>query len=167
MAASLIPWLRLADLNNPATDARWANTVLKNFWKSAQFANWCVREKTPFVLLALLTLVPGSLAKASEAHARGLVQLGVLGPKEASKLSNELERLIKLLGKETEIVNYCTEAPFIQEVCPTLVLGPGSINQAHQPDEYIDTAFIKPTRELITQVINHFCYQYPYMVEKT
>ncbi|ORJ24931.1 acetylornithine deacetylase [Rouxiella badensis] len=64
----------------------------------------------------------------------------------------------KLLGTETEIVNYCTEAPFIQELCPTLVLGPGSIDQAHQPDEYIDTAFIKPTRELITQVVHHFCH---------
>ena len=63
----------------------------------------------------------------------------------------------KLLGTETSIVNYCTEAPFIQELCPTLVLGPGSINQAHQPDEYLDNAFIKPTRELITQVVQHFC----------
>ncbi|PWC12234.1 acetylornithine deacetylase [Brenneria roseae subsp. americana] len=64
----------------------------------------------------------------------------------------------KLLATKTEVVNYCTEAPFIQELCPTLVLGPGSINQAHQPDEYIDTAFIKPTRELIAQVIQHFCH---------
>jgi acetylornithine deacetylase len=64
----------------------------------------------------------------------------------------------KLLGTETEVVNYCTEAPFIQQICPTLVLGPGSIDQAHQPDEFIDTAFIKPTRELIAQVVHHFCY---------
>ncbi|OZI15615.1 acetylornithine deacetylase [Sodalis-like symbiont of Philaenus spumarius] len=64
----------------------------------------------------------------------------------------------KLLGVETEVVNYCTEAPFIQALCPTLVLGPGSINQAHQPDEFIDTAFIKPTRELITQIVQHFCH---------
>lgn len=64
----------------------------------------------------------------------------------------------KLLEVETEVVNYCTEAPFIQALCPTLVLGPGSINQAHQPDEFIDTAFIKPTRELITQIVQHFCH---------
>ncbi|WP_041867696.1 acetylornithine deacetylase [Sodalis glossinidius] len=64
----------------------------------------------------------------------------------------------KLLGVETEVVNYCTEAPFIQALCPTLVLGPGSINQAHQPDEFIDTAFIKPARELITQIVQHFCH---------
>ncbi len=49
------------------------------------------------------------------------------------------------------MVNYCTEAPFMQTLCPTLVLGPGSINQAHQPDEYLETRFIKPTRELITR----------------
>ena len=64
----------------------------------------------------------------------------------------------KLLGAQTEVVNYCTEAPFIQTLCPTLVLGPGSINQAHQPDEYLETRFIKPTRELITQVVHHFCW---------
>ncbi|OSN09784.1 acetylornithine deacetylase [Lonsdalea britannica] len=63
----------------------------------------------------------------------------------------------KLLGQPTEVVNYCTEAPFIQQLCPTLVLGPGSINQAHQPDEYIDTSFIKPTRTLIAQLIHRFC----------
>lgn len=64
----------------------------------------------------------------------------------------------KLLGTQTDVVNYCTEAPFIQELCPTLVLGPGSIDQAHQPDEFLDTAFIKPTRELISQMIKHFCH---------
>lgn len=63
----------------------------------------------------------------------------------------------KLLGTQADIVNYCTEAPFIQTRCPTLVLGPGSINQAHQPDEYLETRFIKPTQALITQVVHHFC----------
>ncbi|HEN3629529.1 TPA: acetylornithine deacetylase [Yersinia enterocolitica] len=62
-----------------------------------------------------------------------------------------------LLGERTAVVNYCTEAPFIQQICPTLVLGPGSINQAHQPDEFIDMAFIEPTRELIGQLVDHFC----------
>ncbi|MGQ0286437.1 acetylornithine deacetylase [Pasteurellaceae bacterium 22721_9_1] len=63
----------------------------------------------------------------------------------------------KLLGEKCEIVNYCTEAPFIQQLCPTLVLGPGSIEQAHQPDEYLSTEFIQPTRDLLTKLIAHFC----------
>ncbi|EKA25359.1 acetylornithine deacetylase [Yersinia enterocolitica] len=65
----------------------------------------------------------------------------------------------ELLGERTAVVNYCTEAPFIQQICPTLVLGPGSINQAHQPDEFIDMAFIEPTRELIGQLVDNFCQQ--------
>ena len=65
----------------------------------------------------------------------------------------------KLLGERTAVVNYCTEAPFIQQICPTLVLGPGSINQAHQPDEFIEMSFIEPTRELIGQLVDHFCQQ--------
>ncbi|EKN4165612.1 acetylornithine deacetylase [Yersinia enterocolitica] len=65
----------------------------------------------------------------------------------------------ELLSERTAVVNYCTEAPFIQQICPTLVLGPGSINQAHQPDEFIDMAFIEPTRELIGQLVDHFCQQ--------
>ncbi|MBV4414212.1 acetylornithine deacetylase [Enterobacteriaceae bacterium YMB-R22] len=72
---------------------------------------------------------------------------------------NELVQVVEnLLGVQTEVVNYCTEAPFIQNICPTLVLGPGSINQAHQPDEYLETRFIKPMRELIHQVVRHFCW---------
>ncbi|MGF7432253.1 acetylornithine deacetylase [Mannheimia massilioguelmaensis] len=63
----------------------------------------------------------------------------------------------KLLGEKCDIVNYCTEAPFIQELCPTLVLGPGSIEQAHQPDEFLSSEFIEPTRDLLTKMINHFC----------
>lgn len=68
----------------------------------------------------------------------------------------------KLLGEKAQTVNYCTEAPFIQDLCPTLVLGPGSIEQAHQPDEFINMAFIEPTRELMGQLIENFC-----LTEKT
>lgn len=63
----------------------------------------------------------------------------------------------QLLGDQCEVVNYCTEAPFIQQICPTLVLGPGSIDQAHQPDEFLSAEFINPTRELLSKMIWHFC----------
>ncbi|WP_439238767.1 acetylornithine deacetylase [Lonepinella sp. BR2919] len=63
----------------------------------------------------------------------------------------------KLLREKCEVVNYCTEAPFIQQLCPTLVLGPGSIEQAHQPDEFLATEFIQPTRELLVKLIDCFC----------
>ncbi|GKX59491.1 acetylornithine deacetylase [Leminorella grimontii] len=68
-----------------------------------------------------------------------------------------VEVVEKLVGDRAQTVNYCTEAPYLQQVCPTLVLGPGSIEQAHQPDEFLATAFIQPTRALLTQLIHHFC----------
>lgn len=63
----------------------------------------------------------------------------------------------KLLGKPCVSANYCTEAPFIQQLCPTLVLGPGSIEQAHQPDEFLAAEFIQPTRDLLKKLVQHFC----------
>lgn len=63
----------------------------------------------------------------------------------------------KLLGEKCEAVSYCTEAPFIQQLCPTLLLGPGSIEQAHQPDEFLSLDFVEPTKALLTKLIQHFC----------
>src|SRR5690606_6409026 len=46
----------------------------------------------------------------------------------------------KFTGKASESVAFATEAPFMQQLhMQTVVLGPGSIDQAHQPDEFIDT----------------------------
>ncbi|MNE86725.1 Acetylornithine deacetylase [compost metagenome] len=61
-------------------------------------------------------------------------------------------------GRTAESVNYCTEAPFIQLLgCETIVLGPGHIAQAHQPDEYLDLSFVKPTTAVLQHLIRRFC----------
>jgi acetylornithine deacetylase len=39
----------------------------------------------------------------------------------------------------------------------TIVLGPGDIAQAHQPDEYLEAARIPPTIELLRALIRRFC----------
>lgn len=70
---------------------------------------------------------------------------------------NMVKIIENLLDKKAQTVNYCTEAPFIQTRCPTLILGPGSIEQAHQPDEFIELKYVKPTIELLSQMISHFC----------
>lgn len=60
--------------------------------------------------------------------------------------------------RNTETVNYCTEAPFLQQLCPTLVLGPGSIEQAHQPDEFLAFEFIDPTVDILNKLVNKYCF---------
>ncbi|HCG5588994.1 TPA: acetylornithine deacetylase [Vibrio parahaemolyticus] len=57
----------------------------------------------------------------------------------------------------SQTVNYCTEAPFLQQLCPTLVLGPGSIEQAHQPDEFLSFDFIDPTIDVLSKAMVKYC----------
>ncbi|WP_301097940.1 acetylornithine deacetylase [Otariodibacter sp.] len=76
---------------------------------------------------------------------------------ECSHSAQIVQVVEALLGEKCDAVNYCTEAPFIQNICPTLVLGPGSIEQAHQPNEFLETKFIEPTIKLLTKLIHHFC----------
>jgi acetylornithine deacetylase len=55
-------------------------------------------------------------------------------------------------------VNYATEAPYIQQLgCQTIVLGPGSINQAHQPNEFLAHSEIEKTDKLLISMIQHYC----------
>jgi acetylornithine deacetylase len=57
-----------------------------------------------------------------------------------------------------EAVGFGTEAPFFSRLgMETLILGPGDVAQAHQPDEYLEAARIPPTLELLRGLIRRFC----------
>ncbi|MET0377412.1 MAG: acetylornithine deacetylase [Spongiibacteraceae bacterium] len=69
-----------------------------------------------------------------------------------------IQAVEQLTGHTAGSVGFATEAPFMQALgMDTVVFGPGSINQAHQPDEYIDTAQLKPAIAAITGLIQKFC----------
>lgn len=64
----------------------------------------------------------------------------------------------KLTGHRAEAVAFATEAPYLQQLgMDTIVLGPGSIKRAHQPDEYIEIDQFQPCIELLQQFIRHYC----------
>ncbi len=64
----------------------------------------------------------------------------------------------QLTGQKFQSANYATEAPFINQLgCDTIILGPGSIDQAHQPDEYISLDYVDPTVHILQQMINKVC----------
>lgn len=71
----------------------------------------------------------------------------------------ELVRLAeRLTGHTAQAVAFGTEAPYLQQLgCETLVLGPGDIDCAHQPGEYLDTDRLIPTVQLLRQLIQHYC----------
>lgn len=74
-----------------------------------------------------------------------------------SELVNVCEALT---GRSSESVAFATEAPFMQQLgMQTVVLGPGSINQAHQPDEFISIDQLEPAVKIVQELIRKFCVQ--------
>ena len=64
----------------------------------------------------------------------------------------------KLTGHTGGAVAFATEAPYLQQLgMDTIILGPGSIDRAHQPDEYIELDQFTPCIDLLRQFIRHFC----------
>ena len=69
-----------------------------------------------------------------------------------------VKTLEALSGKRSRTVAFGTEAPFFQALgMETVVFGAGSIDQAHQPDEYLAGAEIKPMEDALTKLIAHYC----------
>jgi acetylornithine deacetylase len=67
----------------------------------------------------------------------------------------------QLTGCSAEAVAYSTEAPYLQRLGnEVIVLGPGSINQAHQPDEYLSTAQINPMLGILRGLIDRYCIKH-------
>jgi acetylornithine deacetylase len=71
----------------------------------------------------------------------------------------DLVRMMEeLTGMPATSVAFASEAPFLQDLgMETVVLGPGDIAQAHQPDEYLALDRIEPTLELLRETIKRIC----------
>jgi acetylornithine deacetylase len=53
-------------------------------------------------------------------------------------------------------VAYGTEAGLFQEIgIPTVIVGPGSIEQAHKPDEYVEAAELEKADAFVQRLIDH------------
>ena len=66
----------------------------------------------------------------------------------------------QLTGEEAGTVAFGTEAPYFQQMgMDVVILGPGSIDQAHQPDEYIEMSMLDPMSKMLGQFIHKFCAQ--------
>ena len=61
-------------------------------------------------------------------------------------------------GETSGSVSFGTEAPFLNRLgMETVVLGPGHIEQAHQPDEFLPLTHIRPAVDLYARLIERFC----------
>ena len=64
----------------------------------------------------------------------------------------------KLTGHAPEAVAFATEAPYLNQLgMDTVVMGPGDIDQAHQPDEYLALDRLSPTIDILKRLVNTVC----------
>ncbi len=80
-------------------------------------------------------------------------------PAMETSSSAEIVRISEqLTGHQSGAVAFGTEAPYLKQMgMETLILGPGDIDQAHQPDEFLALDRIQPMVEVLHQLIGHFC----------
>jgi len=78
---------------------------------------------------------------------------------ETDSQSEIVQLAEKMTKTEAGAVAFGTEAPYYNALgLDSIVMGPGSINQAHQPDEYIETRSLNPAVNIIRQLIVHHCF---------
>ncbi|ARN73902.1 acetylornithine deacetylase [Oceanicoccus sagamiensis] len=81
-----------------------------------------------------------------------------LAPFEQNADSALVKAAEQLTGHSAESVAFATEGPLLQQLgMETIVLGPGSIDQAHQPNEYMALNQVQPAVDLLKQLIGRFC----------
>ena len=95
-------------------------------------------------------------ARGLNIEMRSLIQ--DVSPFEQDAHSELVSLAETLTGHDAIAVAFATEAPFLQQLgMETIVMGPGSIDQAHQPDEFMPLDQIQPAIKLLEQFIRHYC----------
>lgn len=63
-----------------------------------------------------------------------------------------------MTGHSAGSVAFGTEGPYLNALqMETIILGPGHIDQAHQPDEYVGLDQLDPGMRVIRGLVKHFC----------
>lgn len=81
---------------------------------------------------------------------------------ETSATSAIVRSTEELTGYRASSAAFGTEGPYFNKIgMDTVILGPGDIAQAHQPDEFLAEDRINPTIELLRKLIQRFCVNPP------
>ncbi len=110
----------------------------------AEFERWCQEE-----------VLPGMRAIAPECDIVTYPRSSApaLGPEHESAAEALARRITG--HNETVAVPYCAEAGQFQEAgFSTVICGPGSIDQAHQPNEYIEIAQVSACEQFLRRLVD-------------
>ncbi len=81
-----------------------------------------------------------------------------IAPMETPNEAAIVRAVEEMTGHQSGAVAYATEGPFYVDLgLDALIFGPGSIDQAHQPNEYLALDQIGPGVCWLRQLVSHFC----------
>ncbi|HEX7965596.1 MAG TPA: acetylornithine deacetylase [Gammaproteobacteria bacterium] len=120
-----------------------------------------------------IRILPGMTVEAVRAEARARLTETLAGsgfgiefrslfkgtdPLETPGTSALVQAAENLTGHKAEAVAFATEGPFLQKLgMQTVILGPGDIDVAHQPNERLPIANVEPTLQMLERFIQRFC----------
>ena len=79
-------------------------------------------------------------------------------PMQTSRDSEIITLSEELTQYRSECVAFGTEGPFYNDMgIETVILGPGDIDVAHQPNEYLQIDRIEPMINILSKMLLHFC----------
>jgi acetylornithine deacetylase len=77
---------------------------------------------------------------------------------ETPATSELVQACEKLTGHGAGAVDFGTEGPFLNRMgCETVILGPGDIEQAHKPDEFLALDRVEPMLNTLRGLVTRFC----------
>lgn len=81
-----------------------------------------------------------------------------VGAFEAPRSGAAVALAQSLTGTSAGTIAFATEAPFLTQMgIETVILGPGHVAQAHQPDEYVEIAGVLKMIDIVEGFIRNFC----------
>ena len=125
-------------------------------WEARMLPDHKVEELTERIDAFARTLEPAMKAVSPHAGINTTLENAIpgLAPQEGSPL--EVLALNLAQANSTAAVSYGTEAGLFQRAgIPAIVCGPGSIEQAHKPDEYVDLSQLALCESFMERLIRH------------
>lgn len=120
-----------------------------------------------------LRLLPGMDIETSRASLRQQVMESIDGtglevefdcifpglPAMETDVNADIVKMAERLSGETSgTVAFGTEGPYLNSLdMQTVVLGPGDIEQAHQANEFLSMDRIEPMKQIVREMIKHYC----------
>ena len=98
------------------------------------------------------------VAQRTNAKIRVETYCPTIPPFETDRTGALVRHLEQASNNKARGVAFGTEAPFFQALgIETVVFGPGSVKQAHQPNEYISLDRLNPTQTILQELIQTYC----------